>query len=505
VAAGVPVGVIGSRALSRSMAVFLNFDIPSFSVPAWIFLLVGAVGILVPVAAAAWPVVKGSTISVRAALGDSGVSRTVFGVSGLERRIAGVRGLARPMLLAIRNGFRRHGRTALTVGTLAASGVFFMAAMNVRGSMVRTLDRLFEGRKYDLSVHLSALSPEAAVDRALRKTPGIVRSERWLVVEGSVPRDGHEPRTGEPVRHPAGGDAENHGGAVGRHGGGGVALAADRFPMIALPPDTQLIALRIIEGRGLRAGETGTLVANEALAARDLRIRVGGTVVLRTGPAEVPWRVVGIAREPLSPPVAYVSKAFFDAFHPGMTSDLRLALARTDPRSIDRLKEALETNLEAEGVRVAASGSKAESRFGLDQHMLMIYVFLVIVSCLLGGVGALGLATTMSLSVIERRREIAVMRAIGATPFSVAAILVGEGVCLGLLGWGAAALAAWPIARGVGNALGTLLFHAPLDFRFDARGPAIGLAVSLGLGAAASLVPALRAGRRPIREGLEYE
>lgn len=287
--------------------------------------------------------------------------------------------------------------------------------------------------------------------------------------------------------------------------GGGVVADADRFTLIALPPDTRLLAWRIVQGRGLRRGESDTMVANEALAAKDPRIRVGKTATLRTGPEERAWRIVGITREPLSPAAGYVPRALFDAFHPGMTNDLRLAVAAGDPASIASVKETLESNLAAAGVRVAASGTKGESRFAFDQHMRMIYVFLIVVSCLLGGVGALGLATTMSLNVIERRREIGVLRAIGATPAALAAIFVGEGIGLGLLGWSAAVLAAWPLGRGIAGALGTLLLRTAIDFRFDGRGPAIGLAVSLVLGTLASLLPALEAGRRPIREGLEYE
>jgi ABC-type lipoprotein release transport system permease subunit len=84
-------------------------------------------------------------------------------------------------------------------------------------------------------------------------------------------------------------------------------------------------------------------------------------------------------------------------------------------------------------------------------------------------------------------------------------MLVGEGACLGVLGWAAAVLAAWPIGRGLAGVLGAGLFRSAIDFRFDARGPAIALAVALAAGALASFLPALRACRRPVREGLEYE
>jgi hypothetical protein len=46
----------------------------------------------------------------------------------------------------------------------------------------------------------------------------------------------------------------------------------------------------------------------------------------------------------------------------------------------------------------------ADFRYAFDQHMLMIYVFLVVVSAVLAAVGSLGLMTATSLNVLERRR-----------------------------------------------------------------------------------------------------
>ena len=49
-------GVVGGRVLSQRFAVLLNFDLASLAVPVWVYLLVGVVGLLVPLAAAAYPV-----------------------------------------------------------------------------------------------------------------------------------------------------------------------------------------------------------------------------------------------------------------------------------------------------------------------------------------------------------------------------------------------------------------------------------------------------------------
>jgi hypothetical protein len=60
----VPLGMWGSRLLCRYMAVFLNFDIASFAVPAWVYLLEALVGLLVTLLAAAYPVARGTRVSV---------------------------------------------------------------------------------------------------------------------------------------------------------------------------------------------------------------------------------------------------------------------------------------------------------------------------------------------------------------------------------------------------------------------------------------------------------
>ena len=103
-----PAGILGSRALCRYMAVLLNFDINSYAVPLWVYLSVAAVGVAVPVLAAAYPVWKGSSVSVREALSDFGVSRSAFGTNAFDRALAGIGGPTRPLLLAVRNSFRRR-------------------------------------------------------------------------------------------------------------------------------------------------------------------------------------------------------------------------------------------------------------------------------------------------------------------------------------------------------------------------------------------------------------
>jgi len=505
----VPAGILGARALSRAMSLFLNFDIPSFAVPAWVYLLVVAVGVATPLLAALYPVWKGTGVTVRESLADYGVSRAVFGTAAFDRFLAGLGGGARPLLFAVRNAFRRRARLVLTVVTLATGGIFFLSALNVRASLVATLDRLFATRKYDLSVALGIMQSTEKVERAARATSGVLRVEGWIATEGVLlepSRDGRAPTTTAPPPPPS---APHDAKSGGLHGGPGSAGASpDRFPVFAIPAPSTMVAPEIVAGRALAAGDVDAIVANSALVSKwpAMRWRLGETVEFQMGPATTKWRVVGIVREPFSPPVAYVPLRFFEEHgHVGVANTVRLALARTDRTSIDRLRIDLEKNLRKEGIQPLSSGTNAESRFAFDQHMLMIYVFLVIVSTLIGGVGGLGLATTTSLNVLERRRELGILRAIGATPAAVGSIVVGEAVVVGLLAWAAAVVVAWPVGRAVGNLLVMVLFKNRLESTYLAGGVAVWLTVSLVIAVAASAVPAWHASRRPIREALGYE
>jgi putative ABC transport system permease protein len=486
-----PIGTLGSRMLCRYLAVFLNFDVTNFAAPLWVYLLVAAVGLLVPLLAAAYPVIKGCGIPVREALADFGASQNAFGASAFDRALAGLGGTARPLLFAVRNSFRRRTRLTLTLVTLTAGGLFFMSGLNVRASMIHTLDRLFASKKFDLSVSLGTMYPLEKVERATRNTPGVLGAEGWIATEGAMAS--------------AGGIAPTGGRAGGARAQGDSALVGDRFAVIALPAGTDLLKLDVIEGRGLLFGETDGLVANAALVARQPEMQVGSPVALRIGPTQMSWRVVGIVREPFSPPVAYVPLACFDNRHAGEVNSIRLVLDKTDPASMDGVKASLDRNLRQEGIRALSSLSKADSRFGFDQHMLMIYVFLIIVSCILGGVGGLGLMTTMSLNVLERRREMGVLRAIGASPWVVWLIVVSEGGVIAVMSWALAALAAWPVSKALGTLMLMLMFRSGLAFSFEPSGVLIWLAVSIALGTGASLLPAWHASRGSVLEAIGYE
>jgi putative ABC transport system permease protein len=135
----------------------------------------------------------------------------------------------------------------------------------------------------------------------------------------------------------------------------------------------------------------------------------------------------------------------------------------------------------------------------------VILVFLLVMAALLAVVGALGLAGAMSINVLERTREIGVMRAVGATGRAVRGIVVAEGALIGVLSWFIGVLIAVPISRVLSNAVGLGFLRTPLSYEFSLQGALIWLAAVIALSAVASLWPARNASRLSVREVLAYE
>jgi putative ABC transport system permease protein len=487
VVVALPGGIIGGRFLCRYMAGLLNFDMTSFAAPLWVYLLVLATGIGVPLGAAAFPIIKGSAISVREAVSDSGTGADSFGSTSFDRMLTLLRGPFRPLSMVLRNMFRRRRRSVLTVGTLAASGVVFISALNVRASLIRTLDRSIASNGADLWVTFDSMYPTDQLERAARGIDGIRRAEAWTVTNAFFAA-----QDSASASVSLGGRAPSEGRSDGR------------FPVIGLPARTNLIHMEMVAGRPLGPGDSDAIVVNSSLVTRRPTLRVGDSVALRTGSKVAQWRVIGVTREAFAPATAYVSQRRLTdlATASGMANSLRVALVRADPSALTTARMELDRNLERDGLRVTGSVTKAEARYGFDQHLLMVYVFLLTTSALIAIVGGLGLMTSTTLNIIERQREIGVLRAIGATTRMVLLSVIAESVLMGVAGWATATAIGWPVSKALGDGLTFAMFQTSLDFRFDPTGPVVWLALSISLSIVASLVPAIRISRVTIYQAL---
>jgi putative ABC transport system permease protein len=175
--------------------------------------------------------------------------------------------------------------------------------------------------------------------------------------------------------------------------------------------------------------------------------------------------------------------------------------AATHARLIEDLRETYAANR----IKATYFQSAGELREQIGSQFDVIVYLMLAMAILAAIVGSMGLMSTMSINVVERGREIGVMRATGATSLAIAGIFVGEGLLLGLLSWLFSVPISYPGARAFSDVIGRELIEMALNFRFPMGAVVLWLLIVLMLSALASLWPALRATRVSVRESLAYE
>jgi putative ABC transport system permease protein len=157
------------------------------------------------------------------------------------------------------------------------------------------------------------------------------------------------------------------------------------------------------------------------------------------------------------------------------------------------------------GVDIAGSLTVAQLRIGSEVYFGIVMLFLLSMAILLAVVGGLGLMGALSIKVIERKREIGVLRAIGATDGAILGLFLTEGVSLGIASWFLGALLAFPLSRLVADSVGRQLMGTALGHTFSIQGTFTWLLATIALAALATYGPAKDATRISVHEALTYE
>ena len=150
------------------------------------------------------------------------------------------------------------------------------------------------------------------------------------------------------------------------------------------------------------------------------------------------------------------------------------------------------------------SRTNAQDRVYAFNTFSIVNQMLFSVAMVMGVVGGIGLMGSLSISVVERTREIGVLRSIGGTSPVIMTMFVLEGVLQGLMSWLVAVPLAYVVARPISALLGQTIFQTSLDFAFNTTAVLIWLLAVLAIAFLASLIPAHAASRISVRESLAY-
>ena len=478
-----PLGALAASALTGFTAKVFNFDSGGLELPYRVIFLEAAVSILVPAVAALMPIWRGTGVTVREAVSDYGISG-VAAQNRIDRLVDNIldraKNFPRPVLLSLRNTFRRKARLALTLLTLTVAGTVFMAVFSVRASLYSTLDEALDYFHYDLSIGFTQSYRASRIEQEVLQIPGVKAVESWGFTSGRVLLDGQKESEEKPSKN---------------------------VFILAPPPETKMIQPKMIEGRWLLPADESALVVNTEVLKDSPHLKVGSPAIIKVGTRKLQFTVVGVAMGTLTGPIVYAPYEWLTGAvqEAGRARSVQILAQSAEPKEQSALGRTIEEHMKKHSLRVQNVDITWEQKQRIRSQFDILIMFLLIMAVLLAIVGALGLTGTMGINVLERRREIGVMRAIGASSMEIGKVFIVEALCIGILSWLLGALVALPVAALLSYQVGMLFLQSPLSFSFSFLGMAIWLVLSALLAVAASMLPAWNAAKLSVRDVLSYE
>lgn len=444
----------------------------------WAIAIQAALAILAPLVAALFPILQGARISVQEAL--SGFRQSKPPREGtLSRWLTSSRRLPRPIIISIRNTFRQKGRMLLTMLTLSLGGALFIGAFNVQVSMNQYVERVGQYFRGDVNLTLARPYRIARVEEALAGLPGITHIEGWAAASGELVRDD---------------DA-----------------ISENIDILAPPSSSQLVEPILIQGRWIEPGDINVVTLNERFMTRFPDLRVGDTLRIKINGRTVPWTVVGFYQL-VGNSAGFIAYTSYESVagllgQSNQANTFRIVSTQTGLSEAQQrdLGQTIEDRLRQNGIRIAELQAGEEISTTASDGFAILTAFLLFLAGLTALVGSIGLAGTMSMNVLERTREIGVMRSIGATDAILIRMIISEGLLIGLLSWLFGALLAFPISKALSDAITLAIFGSTSTFGATPTGFLVWLVAVIVLSILASVLPARSAARLTIREVLAYE
>jgi putative ABC transport system permease protein len=475
----IPLGMAAARRSAGAISRMLNFTVSSDAIPAWVILVLIAAGVAVPLITALIPILRATRITVWQAIDECAANSGRAAHPFLTKVVAVLR-LRRSWTLAARNVLRTRTRLVLTVVLLAVGGAIFMMAFNVLRGWDGSLAKIVAARRYDMEVRL-AEPISTAIALRLRNVPGVRSVERW----GSTPTS---PVQDEEIPLDHAYPDRGHGGTY----------------LLGVPADTTHVQFPLREGRWLKGDDANAAVLTPIGVRLFPTARVGDVVALSVYGIPARWKVVGFVEEFGPAPAAYVTDVSFARVRgeDDFAQVLTIATQVDSDRVRTELLKTIEDELTRAGAKIELVMPVPTLRSILDDHMGILTGALTVMSLIMAAVSAAALSSTISIGVLQRTRELGVMKAIGATPTTIRRLIVAEGLFAGVLGWMGAVVLAVPLTLLVGGSLGTTAFGAPISVLISPKTALAWLAITVVVSVVAAIVPANRAAKLTVREAL---
>jgi len=469
----IPMGGSAAQIIGVGMSETLGFFTLPFEIYPQAIVQQVFVAIIVPLLAVVWPVYNSVRITVREALTSYGIGTKT---KPKDKNISkGALLIPRPMRLSLRNAFRRKARLSLTLFALVLGGSIFIGVFSTRAAFEKLIEDVQGYFLSDVNISFSRYYRFDEVAPIALGNPGVSSAEGWLDYPGTLITDKDE--------------------------------AGTQISLTGLPPDTTLIDPLIAEGRWLMPGDQSAIVVSNFFFEILPEAKVGDWLTIDIDGKETEWQIIGIYKTAVDTGNLYVSYDYLSHMInlPNQVQSLQVLTYQHDPDTQSRIAEELRAQYEVQGLKVTRTQTATEFFTGARSIFDVVVTFMAVMAVVIAIVGGLGLMSTMSINVMERTREIGVMRSIGASNRDIQAIVIVEGMVIGLVSWAISILVSFPITGVLSVGAGMAILNIPMAPSYDASGILVWLIFTLLLSLISSSLPAARASRLTVRDTLAYE
>jgi putative ABC transport system permease protein len=395
---GAGLGLLVANAVVRFFGNFFGIS-PGFAVSIPVVIASVVVGLIAPPLAALPAIRRGSRLSVREGLEEVPALRG--GQAAVDRLLRRITFLPRTAQIGVRSVTRRARRSITTVAQIALAVGTLLAVLALIDTVTNTTNQVWNQARWDVELNTSVGTQfDARARRLIRATPGVANAQPYLM---------------NLLRF---------------KGKDGWLYAFPRQPMFETP---------ITEGRMFTPADTASqarVVVIAANFARTTGTEVGDRVMLQTAAGPASFRVIGKTSSqwyngtgffaPLSTVQEILGRHTVNGY-----------LVRTRSRShgaIDRTTTRLEDRLAAAGYGVGTSVKYSDQQANVSQNR-QISIVIGVLGLLIVTISMVGLVNAITMSVLERTREIGVLRCIGARGRDIRRIFAAEGLVVSLAGW----------------------------------------------------------------------
>ena len=487
----IPAGGQGAYALAQFIADEMGFSLLGYRIVPLSFILQIAVGILVPLVAGFVPVINGSRVTVQQALdgdrargSDGGDPAGKEGGSRFERfQLKTTRALAdrgiripRQTLISLRNTFRQRGRLLLTLFTLTMGGAIFVSVFNVRVTLHDYVENIGNYFLADVTLDFERPYRLEEIKQYAYQDPRVTHVEGWSYATAEI-------------LFPDGSTADN-------------------INILAPPAESNLVLPMMVEGRWIKPGDEKKFVISEGIYDFYPDLKIGDFIPLKINGKEESWGVVGVFKFiGLEGVISYAPYEYISREQnlANRSFSYRIEIQEHDRASQVVMAKDLDAYFRDHGFRVQEATPGLSTLDSASESLDILITFLLIMALLTATVGSMGLAGTMSMNVLERTREIGIMRAIGATDIAIIRMVIVEGMLIGLISFGLGVILAVPFTYLLSTIVSNAVFATPITVVFTQLGYFIWLGLVIILSSLASVLPARNAARLTIREVLAYE